>query len=167
MGKLIDDLLGFSKLGRIDIRKSHVDMNELVTEVIDEMKSGGIKFPKNLVLRELTPTNCDRALIKQVWINLISNAIKYSGGKETPVIEIGMTSDSMSAYFIQDNGAGFDMNYGHKLFGVFQRLHREGEFEGTGVGLAIVKRIVDHHNGKVWAEGQKGVGAKFYFSLAS
>ncbi len=105
-------------------------------------------------------------MMKQVWVNLISNAIKYSQHKEISVIEIGSSSlGNETVYYIKDNGAGFDMQYAHKLFGVFQRLHRVTEFAGTGVGLAIVKRIVDRHGGRVWAEAKPDQGATFYFSI--
>jgi light-regulated signal transduction histidine kinase (bacteriophytochrome) len=108
----------------------------------------------------------DESMIRQVWINLLSNAIKYSAKEPGPSVEIGYKEqDSMNVYFIRDNGVGFDMQYAHKLFGVFQRLHRQEEFEGTGVGLALVKRIINKHSGEVWAESSPGKGASFYFSL--
>lgn len=108
----------------------------------------------------------DFNLLQQVWVNLISNAVKYSSKKSNPTIEIGSTDTASEiTYYIKDNGAGFDVQYAHKLFGVFQRLHKDSEFPGTGVGLALVKRIVERHNGRVWAESKAGVGSTFYFSL--
>jgi light-regulated signal transduction histidine kinase (bacteriophytochrome) len=114
----------------------------------------------------LPPAEADQALLHQVWINLISNAIKYSGKKENPEVEIGSEeAETETVYYVKDNGSGFDMNYAHKLFGVFQRLHTPDEFEGTGVGLAIVHKIVIKHGGRVWAEASPGEGASFYFTL--
>ncbi len=165
MGQLIDDLLDFSRLGRAVIRKSAVDMNALVKEVIEDLRISGMTIPA-MIVENLTPAKADVNLIKLVWTNLLTNAIKYSSGKEEPVVHIGMNSDGgRTIYFVKDNGAGFDMNYYHKLFGVFQRLHGATEFPGTGVGLAIVHRIVTRHNGTVWAEAKANEGATFYFEL--
>jgi|GEM_PF-663730 len=165
MGQLIDDLLSFSKLGRAEMRASTTKMSSLVQEALFDLEASGISIPTQLHVGELKSCYCDGPLIKQVWLNLISNAIKYSGGKENPVIEIGMTSDSKPTYFVKDNGAGFDMAYAHKLFGVFQRLHKAEEFEGTGVGLAIVQRIILRHEGDVWAEAKENEGATFFFHI--
>lgn len=166
MGQLIDDLLNFSKLGRSEIRMSKVNMNQLVAEVLQETTSSGIDIPPRLTVNNLCPANGDRNLLKQVWVNLISNAIKYSAKKKEPVIEIGMIEQQDNrAYYIKDNGAGFDMQYADKLFGVFQRLHKEHEFSGTGVGLALVQRIIVRHEGTLWAEAEENVGATFYFTL--
>lgn len=165
MGQLIDDLLNFSKLGKASITKDTVDMNQLVNDVLQELQLSGIKMPQ-LHMNDLQPAYCDRNLIKQVWNNLISNAIKYSGKKPDPAIEIGMQeSGNGIAYYVKDNGAGFDMQYYHKLFGVFQRLHKIEDFPGTGVGLAIIQRIITRHEGMVWAEAKVNEGATFYFSL--
>jgi light-regulated signal transduction histidine kinase (bacteriophytochrome) len=120
----------------------------------------------NFIIDELPETYADPIYIKQVWINLISNAIKFSSLKAEPEIRIGGTTESgYNVYFVKDNGVGFNPEYSHKLFGVFQRLHKATEFEGNGVGLAIVQRIIHRHGGKVWAEGNEGKGATFYFSL--
>ena len=117
-------------------------------------------------INDLAPAEADSVAIKQVWVNLISNAVKYSGLKPTAEIEIGSSlKEGEVIYYVKDNGVGFDMRYVGKLFGVFQRLHTDTEFEGTGVGLAIVHRIITRHGGKVWAEGKKNEGATFYFSL--
>ena len=142
-----------------------VDMNKLVEPIVaDLVNATGTKA--QITVHPLMPVNGDPVLLSQVYINLISNAIKYSAKKENPEVEIGsFEQDNDHVYFVKDNGAGFDMNYVHKLFGVFQRLHTHEEFEGTGVGLAIVQRIVVKHGGKVWAEGKIDEGATFYFSL--
>ncbi len=166
MGQLIDDLLNFSKLGRSEIRMSKVNMNELVEEVIQDLKTSGICIPAGLATNKLLLANGDRNLLKQVWVNLISNAIKYSAGKKDPEIEIGMLEKKdKHIYYVKDNGAGFDMQYADKLFGVFQRLHKEEEFTGTGVGLALVQRIIVRHEGTIWAEAKENEGASFYFTL--
>jgi PAS domain S-box-containing protein len=165
MGQLIDDLLDFSRLGRAEIRTSNVDMNALVNEVLDDLRNSGVAIP-NFTIDRLKPAKADLNLIKQVWTNLLTNAIKYSSGKDKPEIHIGTESkDGQPVYFVKDNGAGFDMAYYHKLFGVFQRLHGATEFPGTGVGLAIVHRIITRHGGKVWAEAKVNEGATFYFTL--
>jgi light-regulated signal transduction histidine kinase (bacteriophytochrome) len=166
MGKLIDDLLQFSKTGKSELKTERVDMNSLVREVIQELKAGGMPIPGQLKQYKLGIAQGDGAMLKQVWVNLISNAIKYSGKKEQPLIEIGQAEkDGRRSYFVKDNGAGFDMKYAGKLFGVFQRLHSEEEFEGTGVGLALVQRIIVRHGGTIRAEGKLNEGASFYFTL--
>ena len=166
MGYLIDDLLNFSRVGKIELRKVTVHMNELVTDVVQQLRMSGVNIPDRLTVHDLGDANCDENLIKQVWMNLISNAIKYSAKKEVPEIEVGVDkSMHPRAYFVRDNGAGFDMQYYHKLFGVFQRLHKQEEFSGTGVGLAIIQRIVKRHEGNVWAEGVPEEGATFFFTL--
>jgi signal transduction histidine kinase len=161
MNKLIDDLLEFSKLGRKELEKRNIDTTKLVLSIVEEMK------PKaNVVVNDLIRAQADHALITQVWINLISNAIKYSEKKANPTVEVGSSlSNREVIYYVRDNGAGFNMEYSDKLFGVFQRLHKENEFQGTGIGLALVKRIVMKHHGRVWAEGKVNEGATFYFSL--
>ena len=164
MGNLIDDLLSFSRMSRHDIVKSNIAIGELVNEVIAEFRNNNQNITWHIA--SLPDAYGDINTIRQVWINFISNAVKYSGKKESPVIEIGSyTSDEYITFFVKDNGVGFDEQYKDKLFKVFQRLHSPSEFVGTGIGLAIVEKIINKHGGKVWAEGEKGVGACFYFSL--
>jgi PAS domain S-box-containing protein len=165
MERLINDLLGFSKLGKKEVRKVSVDMTELVHSVVQEINSS-LKHHANISIAELPQAYCDRSLFNQVWINLISNAIKYSGKKENPKIEIFASSaPAENTFFIKDNGAGFDVKYADKLFGTFQRLHGPTEFEGTGVGLATVKRIITKHGGNIWADAKLNEGATFYFTI--
>ena len=167
MGQLIDDLLAFSHLGRQELKKVVIDMNSLVKEITNEFtrqhgKNGAVDFH----LESLPPAHGDLNMVKQIWVNLLSNALKYSSRKEKAIISIlSSHSNGSEVYSVIDNGVGFDMNYYHKLFGVFQRLHRMTDFEGTGVGLAIVQRIVSKHGGSVWAEGKVNEGAAFHFSL--
>jgi signal transduction histidine kinase len=166
MGQLIDDLLSFSRLGRQDIKKSDINMHSLVQEVIKEVTQLS-PYKANIVMAETLPSAmADRSLIYQVWMNLLSNAVKYSSKKDNPLVEIGATvKDNTTIYFVKDNGAGFNMEYANKLFNVFQRLHSPKEFEGTGIGLATVARIIIKHGGKVWAEAKENEGATFYFIL--
>ncbi|CAN5810795.1 hypothetical protein BH11BAC7_BH11BAC7_31440 [soil metagenome] len=165
MGCLIDDLLAFSKLGRKDLDLTFENMNELVEGVLLETNKNNPNKAQ-IQINNLLPTHVDYGLIHQVWLNLLSNAIKYSSKKETPKIEISCEKKNKEIiYSIKDNGVGFSMKYADKLFGVFQRLHRSDEFEGTGVGLAIVQRIVSKHHGRVWAEAKVDHGATFSFSL--
>lgn len=165
MGQLIDDLLSFARMGRKELSLLRVDMNKLVEPVAaDIVQAAGGRA--KVTIHPLLPAQADPGLLSQVYINLVSNAVKYSAKKEQPEVEIGsFEKDNEHVYYVKDNGAGFDMNYVHKLFGVFQRLHTSEEFEGTGVGLAIVQRIIVKHGGRVWAEGKPGEGAVFYFSL--
>lgn len=166
MGQLIDDLLNFSHLGRMKMSRSTVDMNELVREAVQELRNSGICIPEELKVDELKQGEGDANLLRQVWINLIGNAIKYSGRKTHPKIQIGMKEEAgRKVYFVKDNGAGFSMDYYNRLFGVFQRLHNQEQFSGTGVGLALVQRIITRHGGTVWAEAKPDEGATFYFSL--
>jgi len=166
MGQLIDDLLAFSRIGRYKPKLEETDMRELADMVLQQLT---IDYPLqkiSLNIKGVEPITCDPSLIKQVWVNLISNALKYSAQKEVQNIEIGSRKNNNEVvYYIKDNGAGFDMRYYDKLFGIFQRLHSNNDFEGTGVGLAIVHRIVKRHSGRVWAEGEVNNGATFYFSL--
>ena len=165
MGMLIDDLLNLSRLGKKELRKSRVDMAELLPRVIDELTKLN---PTNaeIVIGPMPLVLADSALLNQVLVNLLGNALKYSAKVEKPRITIAAREANGEVEFsISDNGAGFDMHYANKLFGVFQRLHHEKEFEGTGVGLAIVKRIIDRHKGRIWAQAEPGKGATFYFTL--
>ena len=163
MGRLIDDLLAFSRLGRQQPTKVAVDMAGLAREVVQELRNGG---RATIELRDLPQSQADRALMRQVWLNLVGNALKYSGKRDDARVEIGGREENgETVYWVRDNGVGFDMRYAAKLFGVFQRLHRADEFEGTGVGLAIVQRVVTRHGGRVWAEAKPGEGACFHFSL--
>lgn len=166
MGTLIDDLLAFSKLGRKQVTVSEIDMDDLVRSVKDELTNAASDNVPIFNITPLLPANGDRSLIKQVWINLISNAIKYSGYNKEIIIEIGaFEKDQYIVYYVKDYGAGFDMQYYDKLFGVFQRLHSQEEFEGTGIGLAIVQKVVQRHQGLVWAESILGKATTFFFSL--
>jgi signal transduction histidine kinase len=166
MGQLIDDLLAFSRLGRKELTKSMVPMKYVVTTIWEELSKMEGKRSIEFILKELPEAYADITTIKHVWSNLISNALKYSGTKEKAVIEIGFEeTEDFVVYYIKDNGVGFNMSYYDKLFGVFQRLHSANEFEGTGVGLAIVQRIIMKHEGKIWAEAKSNEGATFYFSL--
>ncbi len=166
MGDLIDDLLSFSRIGRNSLSTSLLDMKSIADSAFEEIAGVSNRKKIKLKIGKLQKVYGDANLIKHVWANLISNAIKYSSKEEASKIEIGSEQDEkMITYFVKDNGVGFDMQYKHKLFGVFQRLHSESEFEGNGVGLAIVQRIILKHGGKVWAEGEVGNGATFFFSL--
>jgi len=166
METLIEDLLAFSQLGRRPISAVEIDMDELAREVVDELRGVPGQQVPQCVLKPLPVGWGDRSLIRQVWFNLLSNAIKFTGTREVPSIELGgVSEDARNVYYVKDNGAGFDMRYYDKLFGVFQRLHSTREFPGTGVGLAIVQRVVVRHGGRAWAEGKPGEGATFYFAL--
>ncbi len=166
MGRLIDDLLAFSRLGRKQIEASPINMRDLADDVFQQLKFGLTDQKIQFKLAPLPATTGDPALIRQVFVNLLSNAAKYSKPRAETVIEVNARAENGDCiYYVKDNGVGFDMTYSQKLFGVFQRLHSVEEFEGTGVGLAIVQRIVHRHGGRVWAEGKVDEGATFYFSL--
>jgi PAS domain S-box-containing protein len=183
MGQLIDDLLEFSRIGRQAMQQTEVDMTRVAQRVFDECAAQAPGRNIQLQLHPLPPALCDPALIPHVWTNLLSNAIKYTRPRNPAVIEIGTAPGGerqkpgdgkennpaspppYTTYFVRDNGVGFDMQYAGKLFGVFQRLHSDAEFEGIGVGLALVQRIVLRHGGRVWAESRLGEGATFYFTL--
>lgn len=166
MGKLIDDLLKLSRYGRKVLNITEIKMKELFMSIIEEEKR--ISNAENCVFKvyQCLDVHGDYSLIKQVLVNLISNAVKYSSKNPNPVIEIGSSeTQSEIIYYVKDNGVGFNMKYIDKLFGVFQRLHNEEDFKGTGVGLAIIQRIVSKHGGRIWAESELGKGAVFYFAL--
>jgi len=166
MGALIDDLLTFSRLSRLPITKQPVDANRQVRETLLELKDEQAGRTIEIRVGELPAYNADPALMKQVWVNLLSNALKYSRNRERTLLEIDSIQQNVrTVYFVRDNGTGFDMRYAHKLFGVFQRLHRQEEFAGTGVGLAIVQRIVHRHGGRIWADAAPDRGATFFFTL--
>ena len=163
MGRLIDDLLAFSRLSRQQPAARRVEMAALVAEAAAEARG---ESRAALDLAPLPDADADRAMLKQVWLNLIGNAFKYSAKRADARVEIGARQEiGEVVYWVRDNGVGFDMRYAAKLYGVFQRLHRAEEFPGTGVGLAIVQRVVTRHGGRVWAESKLGEGACFYFSL--
>jgi signal transduction histidine kinase len=165
MGQLIDDLLAFSRIGKLNLIKVRLDMNNITASVAEDIKSQR-KTSAEITIKNMLPVEGDSSMMKQVITNLMSNAVKYSMKKEHPAVEIGSYEENGSnVYYFKDNGAGFDMQYYDKLFGVFQRLHNGNEFEGTGVGLALVHRIITKHGGKVWAQGKVNEGATFFFSL--
>jgi signal transduction histidine kinase len=167
MGRLIDDLLAFSRLGRQPIRKQVVDQGALVREVLEDLEPERNGQPVEIAVPGLHASDGDPALLKQIWTNLLANALKFTRDREEARISVG--SDKVGreiVYFVRDNGVGFDMRYADKLFGVFQRLHRAEDYPGTGVGLAIVRRIVQRHGGRVWAEATEGKGATFYFTVS-
>jgi len=166
MGNLIDDLLAFSRIGRQSIAPTELDVAQLAGEVFQEVQRQRPDRTLELVCGDVPPALADRSTIRQVLVNLLSNAAKYAKKDGAIRVEMGATSDSsFNTYWIRDKGVGFDMRYADKLFGVFQRLHSSEEFEGTGVGLAIVARIIARHGGRVWGEGVVGEGASFYFTL--
>jgi signal transduction histidine kinase len=166
MGVLIDELLAFSRLGRKALQVADLDMAKLARSCLEGMAPQINGHPLELQVGTLPSAKGDRILLGQVWTNLLSNAIKFSSKTEKPRIVVSaITDDKEHIYYVRDNGAGFDPKYKNKLFGVFQRLHDASEFPGTGVGLALVQRIVNRHGGRVWAESRPGEGATFYFTL--
>jgi len=166
MGALIDDLLAFSRLSRQAVNRQNVNTVKLVQNVLDELRPQREGRQLEIQIGNLPVCHGDPALLKQIWVNLVSNAIKYTRGREPATVEIGCAPENdENVFFVRDNGAGFDMQYANKLFGVFQRLHREDQFEGTGVGLAIVQRIVHRHGGRIWAKAEVNHGATFYFTI--
>ncbi len=168
MGYLVDGLLTFSRLGRLPLHLQRIDTADLVRRVLQSQSSEQEGRHLEISIGELPPCQGDPALLRQVWVNLLANALKFTRRQETAKIEVGClaSAEGPPVYFVKDNGVGFDMQYAGKLFGVFQRLHSAEEFEGTGVGLATVQRIIHRHGGRVWAEAQVGVGATFYFTIA-
>lgn len=166
MDALVTDLLNFSKIKNKVLSKTIVNMDNLVREIMHELTWQEGNRNLDIHISALEPILGDTPLIRQVWSNLISNALKFSGKKEISIIKINCSADNdMVCYSVLDNGAGFDMKFADKLFGVFQRLHSNSEFEGTGVGLALSKNIIDRHGGKIWAESEVGKGTTFYFTL--
>lgn len=166
MGLLVDGLLAFSRLGKTAVNKQNIDITNLFQEEFNRLKILHKNQKIKLILHKCPNAKADPILIQQVAINLLSNAIKYSAKKPETLIEIGF-NDSEKHYFIKDNGVGFDEKYAEKIFGVFERVHKERDFSGTGVGLAIVKRIIEKHKGKIWAKAKINEGAIFYFSLGN
>jgi light-regulated signal transduction histidine kinase (bacteriophytochrome) len=166
MGALIDDLLTFARLNRQELNKQTIDTGSLVHGALDELGSPWPDRQVEILVGNLPASSGDPALLKQVWLNLFSNALKYTRKRKKSVVTIGcMKTNGADTFFVRDNGTGFDMRYADKLFGVFQRLHRAEDYEGTGVGLAIVQRIVHRHGGRVWADAAIDCGATFYFTL--
>jgi PAS domain S-box-containing protein len=167
MGRLIDDLLGFSRIGQTELQKTNVNLDELVRETLGDFQAPTKERTIVWEIHPLPSVRADRALLRMVLVNLISNAVKFTGTRAEAKIEIGCTPNASgeTIVFIRDNGAGFDQQYANKLFGVFERLHAQDEFEGTGIGLANVRRIILRHGGRVWAEGVLDGGATFYFSI--
>jgi light-regulated signal transduction histidine kinase (bacteriophytochrome) len=182
MGMLVDDLLAFAHLGRQALTKQTVQPDKIVRRCLEEMENELQDRKLEIVIGDLPACCADPILLKQVWTNLLANALKYTRKQELARIEIGSRREPRLVdggqplapgsagpelvYFVKDNGAGFDMKYAGKLFGVFQRLHRAADYEGTGVGLAIVQRIVQRHGGRIWADGKPNQGATFSFTLA-
>ena len=166
MQRLIDGLLGFSRVGRHEIDRSRVDMRTLAHSIFHELCPPEEQDSVELRIGEIPDAWADATLIRQVWSNLIDNALKFSAPRERRVIEIGAREEKDgTVYTVRDNGVGFDMRHAEKLFDVFQRLHSQEEFEGTGIGLALVQRIVRRHGGRVWAEGVPDGGATLSFLL--
>ncbi len=166
MGELIDDMLDFARIGRVELKRAPLDMASLAREVLSELPEAGAGRRIDVRIGPMPTVRADRSLIRQVWFNLLGNALKFTRQCEQAVVEAGGSIEAGEAhFFVRDNGAGFDMAYAGKLFHVFQRLHRDTAFEGTGVGIAIVARVVQRHGGRVWAEGAPGQGATFHFSL--
>jgi len=166
MGRLIDELLQFSRLGRQAMTRQPVAMADLVRQCLEELQGEREGREVEVILGELPPCRADASLLKQVWLNLLANALKFTRSRAEARIEAGsFARDGETVYFVRDNGVGFDMAYADKLFGVFQRLHRQEDYEGTGVGLALVQRIIHRHGGRIWAEASPDRGAAFFFTL--
>ncbi len=166
MEKLINDLLDFSRLERKELSKSRIEMDKLVHEILNELSAEESSRKMDIKISPLESVQGDTSLMRQVWFNLLSNALKYTRKKDIAHVEVSCVLENNTVrYSVSDNGAGFDMKFADKLFGVFQRLHKQEDFEGTGVGLALVKSIVQRHGGKIWAESEVGKGTTFYFTL--
>jgi light-regulated signal transduction histidine kinase (bacteriophytochrome) len=166
MARLIDDLLIFAKTARQPLARQTVDLKSFVNQCLEKFRDDIASRKIAVVVGELPQCRADPSLLQQIFVNLLGNALKYTRKQPRPAIEVGcLRLDGEQEIYVKDNGAGFDMKYSAKLFGVFQRLHRQDEFEGTGVGLAIVQRIVNRHGGRIRAEAEPGKGATFYFTL--
>jgi len=169
MDHLINELLAFARLGRQALNKQRLAPAELVRQIITELSGEQAEREIEFVIADLPICSADPALLRQVYVNLLANALKFTSKRAAARIEVGPQATpeqpSETVYFVKDNGAGFDMRYAAKLFGVFQRLHRAEDYEGTGVGLAIVQRVIHRHGGRVWAEAAVDQGATFYFTL--
>jgi signal transduction histidine kinase len=166
MSALIDDLLALSRIGRKEIEHSKIDMDKMAKAVFDEIKSTVPEREIQFDIKPLPPAYGDEKLLHQVFFNLLSNAFKFTRTRENTIIEVGgHVEGPENVYYVKDNGIGFDMQYADKLFGAFERLHSDKQFEGTGIGLAIVQRIIHRHGGRVWAEGKVNEGATFYFTI--
>ena len=166
MGQLIEDLLRLSRFGQQPLGKTHVNVASLVKDVLDELRRDLGNRPLEIKVSQLTDCTGDLSLLKQVFVNLLSNALKFTRPKEKAIIAVtSYREPGLTVYSVRDNGVGFDMQYAEKLFGTFERLHSSSEFEGTGVGLSLVRRIVQRHGGRVWAEGEANKGATFSFSI--
>jgi light-regulated signal transduction histidine kinase (bacteriophytochrome) len=168
MGHLVDDLLSLARVGRQELRIQITGLSSLVEEVVRDLKRETKDREIRWIIGELPFAECDAGLMRQAFSNLLSNAVKYTRPRHPAVIEVGQKQRAEGpVVYVRDNGVGFNMKYADKLFGVFQRLHRKEDFEGTGVGLATVQRIIHKHGGRIWAEAEVDKGAAFYFSLAT
>lgn len=166
MGQLIDDLLEFFRMGKKELTRSNVAVQKMVEEICAELRQQEADRNIEFRIQTLPPVEADSNLLKQVWMNLLSNAVKYTRRQKYAIVEINAEENQHEIiYAVKDNGAGFDMRYYDKLFRVFQRLHSQQEFEGTGIGLSIIARLISKHRGRVWAEAEKDKGASFYFAL--
>jgi len=166
MGVLIDDLLQFSRTGRVEMLQEKMDMNQAVKETLTLLKESYAGRSIEWIIADLPAVRGDYALMRQVWTNLLENAVKYTRPSQDTRIEVRYYEEKGECVFVvSDNGVGFDMQYVHKLFGVFQRLHTQEEFAGTGIGLATVQRIIQRHGGRIWAEAKLNQGARFYFTI--
>ncbi len=167
MGKMIDGLLSLSRVGRAGLQRRPVDMAQLVGKARTQLGPEAARPTLRWEIGALPAASGDPELLQLVWINLLSNALKYSSRHQQPEIQVGAQTaeDGKAVYFVRDNGVGFDMRYGGKLFNVFQRLHRQDEFEGIGIGLALVRRVIERHGGRVWAESRINEGATFHFRI--
>jgi light-regulated signal transduction histidine kinase (bacteriophytochrome) len=166
MAQLIDDILAFSRAGRVEMTMTIVDMKELVQDVLLELQPVIASRQVSFAIADLPPAAGDQPMLRRVWQNLLGNAVKYTGTHEAALIEVGFEPTPAGLiYFVKDDGVGFDMRFADNLFGVFRRLHGTDEFPGTGIGLAIVRRVITRHGGKVWAYGEPDKGATVYFAL--